>query len=224
VATSLDMLGGEASNAATLYDPDGVSNSESCQLVVSNVTSLKSRRSASDLTSGLLVADTPVVIGQIVQSETFGWFLIAKVQNLSSVLLMPTPVKLQLLPLTDLLTFQRPTQTPPDPSIALSGYGEPMETGIGGYPVLPIEQFSVRVGYSNHLDSLTVEDIGPVPTTGKITLYAPLLCGVKNADSVTINGVPYAVQQVNPSDNSGTPFGLQIMLDDSAGPGYAPPS
>lgn len=221
----MDMLGAEDANSAILYDADGVSNSEPCQLVVSNVASLKSRRTSNDYTAGLLVAETPVSIGQVVEHETAGWFIIAKAQNLSSVLLAPTPVKLQLLPLTDQLTFQRPAQAPPDPaSVPLSGYGEPMQTGLAGYPVLPVVQITARVGYSNHMLSLTAADLGPVPTTSSITAYAPLDCGVQLGDETTIDGTPYVVRQASSEDANGARYALQLLLDNSAGAGFAPPS
>lgn len=106
MASRYDMLLADAASAATLYDDDGASNPRRVSVILSNAKNLRNARNLSDYTDGIVPAGTAVEAGQVV-ATTQGWFMIAKVLDLSAVSFRAPPIKLLLLHLDDALAGTR---------------------------------------------------------------------------------------------------------------------
>ncbi len=103
MATVFDMLLADPSTYVTLYDSNEA-NPIPTTMVKSNVAALKTVRSAYDFTSGFLSAFARngskklprPFSGWLVQTNT-GWFIVAKVEDLSAVSMTVPPTRVLLL-------------------------------------------------------------------------------------------------------------------------------
>jgi hypothetical protein len=85
VATQFDLILRDAQSAITLYDQN-VQNPVPAQIMLTNVAGLKTVRASYDFTTGVFYPKLPnkpnPIPGQVINNPS-GWFLVAKVMNLS---------------------------------------------------------------------------------------------------------------------------------------------
>lgn len=214
-----EMLYRDPANAGTLYDSDE-SHPRPTSLIISNFQAVKTRRDATKYTQGELPPGTLIAAGQLLAridprvapATTWQWFLVSGALNTSTVLLSGSPVRVQMLPLPLLLTFQRYT-TGQHPT-ALNWNSEPWATTSTGTPATALlTTFQVRAGMSNDFDPLTMQAEGQEPG-GITTLYVPLGSGVKKDDAVTLpDGRVTRVQRVDTLDAEGAAYALQLVVN-----------
>lgn len=225
-----DRLITRRGDAATLYEPDGVSSPTTIQVVVSSVRSVPLLGNRGDVVAGHVASTVAAWPGQVVAipAQPPGWYLVAKTLQVSRAALFDPGTSLVLLALPGTLTVQRAVaSTPP---ARTNPYNEPAYLTSAGYPAGDTAEVTVRCGVSNQFDPLSESIAGPLPA-GVVTVYVPLGADVRKDDGVVDLSVPgttdttaYVVQQVNRLYADGTAYALQLILDSGAGAGWAPSS
>jgi hypothetical protein len=209
---------------ATLYDQDAASNPRTtpCAVVDSGAVRMLGT-SRGELVRAHFPSTTVVLPGQVLFCAVLSpqWYLIAKLLITTGFSFNPG-VMAEMFALPLALSAERPVR--PAPS-ALGGYDEPAATGgtpTGAVPQLTVSARTVRAGFTNVYDPLNPTALGPLPA-GTLTAYCPLGSDVLADDTVRTLGEDWVVGQTNRLFANGSAFALQLILNETAGPGWAAP-
>ncbi len=175
MASRYDMLLADAANAATLYDADGVSNPRRVSVLISNASNLRNARNLSDYNDGVVAAGASIEAGQIIRT-TAGWWIIAKVLDLSAVSFRAPPIKLLLLHLDDALAGTRGDQ-----ALTLRVMIREVKTKEGAHGT-PDEEMTVLC------------PLGADVAINDLYTYAGWVWRVQDVTPALVDGHPYATE------------------------------
>jgi hypothetical protein len=215
------LLPDSAFTAGTKYDLN-MQNPVAVEIIDIPPPRISNRSSMVDYGTLMFKAGTQVAVGDVVNGTIGGldrWFLVAKMLTLGPIIITPIPIHCLDLEMPYTLTAKRPTPAPILES-TLNIWNEPATVDGQGNPVQATTSTTVHAGFSNQFNPLDETAVGPLPS-GMLTFYTHLGANLRPGDEIDYNAKTYIIDQTNAMDANGFNYGLQVILKETGGKGWA---
>jgi hypothetical protein len=216
-----ELLPDSAFSAGTKYDLNML-NPTPVEVIDFPPPRISNRSSKYDYGQLMFKAGTVVSAGDVVNATIGGssrWFLVAKLLTLGPIILTAIPINALDLEMPYLLSAKRPTPAP-IPASALNIWNEPATVDGNGYPLQATTTTTFHAGFANQFNPLDETAVGPLPS-GQLSMYTHVGASVLTGDEIDYNSKTYIVDQANLLGANGWFYGLEVILKETGGKGWA---